>query len=377
MLLGKCSARFEGVRRALEENLSTGEELGAALVVDIGGVREVDLWGGYRDVDRRTPWSEDTLVNVWSTTKTVSSLAALVLVHRGLLDIDAPVAAYWPEFAVNGKAGILVRQILSHTSGVSGWDQPISLPDIYDRRTSTARLAQQAPWWAPGTASGYHGQNMGHLIGELVRRTTGMTLKEFVAAELAGPLGADFQIGVAEADWNRTADVVPPPPHPYDTSTLDPAGPMYKTFTGPPLDPAAANTADWRRADMGALNGHGNARSIARLLSVVTLGGEVDGVRLLSPDTIDLIFQEQANGTDLVIGEPLRWGIGYALPRPETFPYIPDGRICYWGGWGGSIIVMDLDRRMTVCYVMNKMGPGVLGSPRTDAYLRAVYEAVA
>ncbi|WP_035791482.1 EstA family serine hydrolase [Kitasatospora mediocidica] len=373
---GHCASAFGAVRDVLEENLSTGEELGAGLVVDIDGERVIDLWGGFRDVERRVPWTEDTLTNVWSTTKTVTSLAALVLVERGVLDVNAPVATYWPEFALNGKDHVLVRHLLSHTSGVSGWEQPIVLQDIYDRAESTDRLARQAPWWAPGTASGYHGQNMGHLVGELVRRTTGVPLREFVAAELAGPLGADFQIGVRQADLGRVADIVPPPPHPYDVTALDPAGPMYKTFTGPPLDASAANSPEWRNADLGALNGHGTARSIARLLSAITLGGSVDGTRLLSPATIDLVFQEQAAGIDLVIGEPLRWGIGYALPQRETFPYIPDGRVCFWGGWGGSIVVMDLDRRMTACYVMNKMGPGVLGSPRTESYLRAIYGAV-
>jgi CubicO group peptidase (beta-lactamase class C family) len=372
---GACSSRFQSVRSALEANLVSGQELGASIAVNLAGETVVDVWGGFRDVARTTPWTEDTITNVWSTTKTVTNLAALVLVDRGELDVYAPVSKYWPEFAANGKKDIEVRHLLSHTSGVSGWERPFATEDMYDWEKSTGRLAAQAPWWEPGTASGYHAQNQGHLIGELVRRISGKMLKEFVAEQIAGPLGADFQIGARESDWGRIADVVPPPPLPFDLAALDEQSPMLKTFLGPPANAEAANTAGWRRADMGAVNGHGNARSVARILSVISLGGEANGVRLLSQKTIDLIFDEQANGVDLVLDVPLRFGIGYALPQLDTVPYIPDRRICFWGGWGGSLIVMDLERRMTVAYMMNKMAPGIIGSPRGETYLRAVYHS--
>ena len=245
------------------------------------------------------------------------------------------------------------------------------------REAATRQLATQAPWWEPGTASGYHAQNQGHLVGELVRRLTGKTLKTFVAQEIAGPLGADFQIGAIEADWGRIAPVTPPPPLPFDLASLDPGSPVYKTFTGPVADAAAANTPAWRRAELGALNGHGNARSVARILRVLALGGEAGGVRLLSPDAIGLIFDEQSHGPDLVLGVPLRFGIGYALPETETVPYIPQGRTCFWGGWGGSVILMDLDARTTISYMMNKMGPGIIGSDRSEAYVRAIQDCLA
>jgi CubicO group peptidase (beta-lactamase class C family) len=193
---------------------------------------------------------------------------------------------------------------------------------------------------------------------------------------MAGPLGADFQIGAKPADWDRIADVVPPPPLPFDMATLDHDSPTYKTFTGPAPTAETANTAGWRNADIGAANGHGNARSVARLLSTISLGGEVDGVRLLSPKTIDLIFDEQANGTDLVLGVATRFGIGYGL-RSEMVPYLPDGRVCFWGGWGGSVIIMDLDRNLTFAYMMNKMGDGIVGSERSVRYVEAAYRAIA
>ena len=374
---GTCDARFEPVRDVLAEQLDSGNDTGASIAVDVDGRTVADLWGGRCDAEHRTPRGENTITNVWSTTKTVTNLAALMLADRGLLDPYAPVAKYWPEFAENGKERIEVRHILSHTSGVSGWEAPFTTEDMYDREAATRQLATQAPWWEPGTASGYHAQNQGHLVGELVRRLTGKTLKTFVAQEIAGPLGADFQIGAIEADWGRIAPVTPPPPLPFDLASLDPGSPVYKTFTGPVADAAAANTPAWRRAELGALNGHGNARSVARILRVLALGGEAGGVRLLSPDAIGLIFDEQSHGPDLVLGVPLRFGIGYALPETETVPYIPPGRTCFWGGWGGSVILMDLDARTTISYMMNKMGPGIIGSDRSEAYVRAIQDCLA
>jgi len=375
-LNGSCDDRFDSVRRELEQCLEAGDDLGASLVLDLDGHVAVDLWGGYRDEARTQPWEHDTITNVWSTTKTVTSLAALMLVDRGELDVDAPVARYWPEFAAAGKQDVLVRHLLSHTSGVSGLDQPAVVEDLYDWAKATARFAAQAPWWPPGTASGYHALNFGHLIGELVRRITGTSLKQFVAEEIAGPLGADFQIGAAESDWDRIADVVPPPPLPFDFAAMDPDSLVVKTLTGPFIEATEANTPAWRRADLGAVNGHGNARSVARILSVIARGGEVDGIRLLRPETIELIFVEQANGVDLVLGAPLRFGIGFGLPQLDTLPYIPDDKICFWGGWGGSVIIMDLGRRMTISYMMNKMGPGIIGSDRSEQYVRAIYDVV-
>src|ERR1700728_3133921 len=219
-LSGTCDARFDGVREAVQRNIVSGEDVCASLVVALDGEIAVDLWGGFRDEAGTVPWTRDTITNVWSTTKTVTSLAALMLGERGQLDVDAPVARYWPEFAAAGKQDVLVRHLMSHTSGVSGLDQPASVDDLYDWDKSTSRFAAQAPWWAPGTASGYHALNFGHLIGEVVRRISGKPLKQFVAEEIAGPLGADFQIGAAESDWARIADVTPPPPLPLDPEAL-------------------------------------------------------------------------------------------------------------------------------------------------------------
>ncbi len=374
---GHWDNRFTPLVEALAEEVQTGGEVGAAIAVDIDGELVVDVWAGHADAARTVPWTRDTIVNVWSSTKTVTSLAALMLVDRGLITADDRVADHWPEFAANGKHDVRIRHLLTHSSGVSGWEQPVVPEDILDWDSSTAALAAQAPWWEPGTASGYHALTYGHLIGEVVRRVTGSPLKEFGRDEIAGPLGADFQIGAAPADTDRIAEIIPST-EPFDLPPIDQwTVPMRKTFTGPAPDPAIANTAAWRAADLGAVNGHTNARALARILSVISLGGTVDGVTLLRPETVEQIFEVQLDGPDLVLaGHPLRWGLGFGLPKPETIPYVPDEKICFWGGWGGSWETMNPDRRATVAYVMNKMGPGVEGSARTDRYFRLVYDAL-
>ncbi|WP_245159885.1 serine hydrolase domain-containing protein [Blastococcus sp. CT_GayMR19] len=371
---GSCDDRFTAVRDALARNLD-GEELGASVAVDLDGETVVDLWGGYRDQERTTPWTQDTIVNVWSTTKCVLSLAALMLVDRGELDVHAPVGDYWPEFSAKGKKNVEVRHLMSHTSGVPAWEQPFSIRDMYDWETACERLAAQRPWWEPGTASGYHAANQGHLVGEVIRRITGRTVKQFVAEQIAGPLGADFQVGAREADWGRIAPVVPPP-RPEADPDADPASVAMRTWTGPVMSAKATTTPEWRAADLGALNGHSNARGVLDVLRVVTLGGEAGGRRLLSQETIDLIFDVQADGVDLVLEAPYTFGIGYALTPAPSVPYLPEGRVAWWGGWGGSLVVMDLDRRLTFSYMMNKMGAGLLGSERAESYLRAVYSAL-
>jgi CubicO group peptidase (beta-lactamase class C family) len=377
-LHGQLDARFEPLRDVLEDGLASGAECGLSLAVDVDGQTVADVWGGFADEARTRPWERDTIVNVWSTTKTVTSLAVLMLADRGLVDLDAPVARYWPEFAAQGKEGVLVRHLMSHTAGVAGWNPPFAVPDMYDLERSTAALAAQAPWWEPGTASGYHALTFGHLLGEVVRRVSGKSLTRFVDEEIAGPLGADFQIGAREADWARCAEIIPPPPLPFDLASLDPDSVLVKVATGPVADATAPNTPGWRLAEIGAANGHGNARSVARVMSVLALGGTVSspgrGVRLLSPATIEHIFREQAHGTDLFLGVPMRFGIGYGLPEPTGVPFVPEGRICFWGGWGGSMIIMDLDRRTTISYMMNKMQPGLVGSETAARYLTTVYK---
>ena len=370
---GSCLERFGKVKELLQGFLATGEEYGACITVNINGENVVDLWGGFANPEQ--PWQQDTITAVFSCTKTVTALAALLLIDRNLLDVDSNVSKYWPEFAANGKQDIKVRHILSHTSGVPGWDDPVSLEDICDTDTAAAKLSQQAPWWQPGTASGYQSFTMGHLIGELVRRVTGGSLGQFILDELTTPLGADFRLGVASEDTHRVADLIPPPQS--RGGLPDKESVAFKVFTNPAFRVQMANEDVWRNSKLGAASGFGHSRSLVRILSVVTLGGTVDGVRFLSPDTIDQIFWEQANGVDLVTGDNLRFGIGFGLTGPDTkVNWLPSGRVCFWGGFGGSMIIMDLDRRMTIGYVMNRMETVGLGTARTRAYIKAVYAAL-
>lgn len=373
---GSCDSRFEEMQRILSANLDSGADIGASVAVVLDGELVVDMWGGYTGPDRTSPWQSDTIVNVWSTTKTMMTLSALMCVDRGLIDPDAPVARYWPEFAQNGKEGVLVRHLLGHTSGVSGWDQPVTLTDLYDWEASTAKLAAQAPWWEPGSASGYHALNQGHLVGEVIRRVTGRKLGEFFAAEVAAPLGIDFHIGLAESEFDRVATLTPPPPPPWDLTALDPEMVVVKTFTGPVASVQAVASPEWRQADIGAANGHGNARSVAMAQSAISHGGVVSGTRLLSSDAIEEVFRVQAEGVDQVLMVPVKFGMGYGLPN-ETVPHLPNRKICFWGGYGGSQIVNDLDNNMTVTYVMNRMDEGLLGDVRGQSLVAAALAVVA
>ena len=374
---GICDAQFSALKDLFASKLATGDELGASLVININGTNVVDIWGGHADAQHEKPWDRDTITNVWSSTKTVAAFAVLLAHDRGLLDVDQPVSKYWPEFAANGKEDILVRHLLSHSSGVSGWETHISPEQLGDLPLMASLLAQQAPWWKPGTASGYHMVNFGHLLGEVIRRVTGKSMKEFVAEEIAGPLGADFQIGAREEDWPRVAPLIDPPPLDIDFSKMDPNTPMFKTFVNPRISTPIAKEDWWRKADISGANGHSNARGLNLILSAISNGGVVNGNQIISQETIDLIWREQTNGTDLVIGLPIRFGIGYGIgggASAQAVPWIPSGDVCFWGGFGGSFEMMDRERRVTFTYVMNKMGAGILGNDRTSQYVELTWK---
>jgi CubicO group peptidase (beta-lactamase class C family) len=370
---GTCDARFEGVRNALSASLDSGADVGASVAVYLHGEPVVDIWGGFVDEANSAPWEADTLTNVWSTTKTMTFLCALMLADRGQLDFHAPVATYWPEFAEAGKEAIEVRHIMGHTAGLSGWDTPIVPPQrLADWEFCTSALAAQKPWWEPGTASGYHALTQGFLIGEVVRRITGKSIGTWFAEEIAKPLEADFFIGLPESEDGRVSNVIPPPP--LDLEGMEIPEIAGKTFQNPPLDATMAIEPWWRRAEIPAANGHGNARSVAAIQSVIAGRGQSGGVRLLSAAGTDPIFEEQADGIDLVLGQPTRFGMGYGLGNSEN-PLGPRG--CYWGGYGGSVIVMDQDAELTVCYVMNRMEAGVVGDPRGDTIVLEAAKALA
>lgn len=373
-LHGTCDAKFEPVRDALLKNFSEHGDVGASVAVSYEGEMVVDLWGGHRDAAKSLPWEEDTIVNVYSTTKTMAALCALVLADRGQLDFNAKVSAYWPEFAQNGKDNVLVRHFMSHSAGLSGMDEPFAPPEVYDWDLMVAALARQAPWWEPGTASGYHALTQGHLIGEVVRRITGISIGEFFAREIAGPLGADFHIGTDESHFERIGELIPPAKGPADGAIGDSIA--ARTFKNPAIDASHSRTAEWRKAQIPAANGHGNARSVVRVQTAVANLGHAWGVDLLSKVGAQRVFEEQTNGKDLVLNTPIIFGMGYGLTNP-AMPMGPNKHTAYWGGWGGSSVVVDQDARMCVSYVMNKMEADLLGDPRGFSILQAAYASLA
>lgn len=359
---GTCAPAFEAVRTQFAKHFDDGLELGASACVTVGGETVVDLWAGDRDLDGN-PWERDTIVNVWSTTKTMAATALLVLADRGELDLDAPIADCWPEFAANGKERITTAQVMGHTAGLPGWDPAISVEDLYDQDVCAANLAAQAPWWEPGTMSGYHLITQGHLEAEIVRRLTGRTIGTFFREEIAEPLGADVHIGLPESEEPRVGYVTPPENALGVVAGMDPESIGVRAGLSCPVTGHEQNTRAWRAAEIPAAGGTSNARGVARVHAMLANGGTLDGVRILSPEGVDRIFVEQAHTTDAVLGVKMRLGTGFGLMN-DLIPLSQNPRSCFWGGWGGSICVIDVDAGISIAYVMNKMAGGLVGDMR-------------
>lgn len=370
---GTCKPQFEGVKAVFEENFEQRGDVGACVAVSIEGEPVVDLWAGYRDRARTLPWEQDTIVNVYSTTKTMAALTALLLADRGELDLYAPVKRYWPEFAQNGKEKVEVRHFMSHSAGLSGMDEPMSTEDVYDWEKVVTALARQAPWWEPGTASGYHALTQGHLIGEVVRRVTGSSLGQVFRQELAEPLGADFHIGTGPEHDHRIGELIPPEAAPAGEAKPDSIA--ARTFANPFIAARASTTRAWRAAEIPAANGHGNARSVMRVQTLAANLGSAFGKRLMSEAGCRAIFDEQTFGKDLVLGVPVKFGMGYGITT-DLLPMGPNPNIAYWGGWGGSTAVIDLDARLCVSYVMNRMEGNLMGDLRGFRLLQAAHRSL-
>jgi CubicO group peptidase (beta-lactamase class C family) len=358
---GDYDERFARVAEVLAEKLDAGLDVGASVAVYLDGQPVVDIWGGYADEARTALWERDTITNVFSTTKTMTAMCALVLADRGELDFHAPVARYWPEFKAAGKESIEVRHLLGHTSGLAGWTEPLAPEDLADWEKCTALLAAQAPWWPERTQSGYHAVTQGFLVGEVVRRISGVSLGTFFHEQVAAPLGADFHIGLSPQDDARVARLIPPSQEATVAEFSDASELALRALTNPIIGGETSWEPWWRRAEIPAANGHGNARSVAAIQSLLACRGEARGVRLLSESCADVVFQEQSNGPDLVLGLPIRFGMGYGL----SSDFMPIGpRACFWGGYGGSLCYIDQDARLCVTYVMNRMAASLVGDTR-------------
>ncbi|MET7605994.1 serine hydrolase domain-containing protein [Streptomyces avermitilis] len=379
---GRCDERFAAVREAFEGNFRERGELGAAVTVTLGGETVVDLWGGWADAARTRPWERETLVNVWSTSKGPTSLCAHILADRGLLDFDAPGAAYWPEFAAAGKGSVLVRHLLSHRAGLAGLREPHSVEQLYDWELTAQRLAAQEPWWEPGTRSGYHALTFGFLVGEVVRRVSGLLPGAFLEREVTGPLAIDFTIGLPEKEADRAAELV----HPRAAATSEQAEVFSQlapvalaALLNPVVGATEGNTERWRAAEIPAANGHGTARAVAALYGIFAGRGSWDGRPILSPEAAERVREGQGSCRDLVLGagfeSETEIGLGLWLSGPNG-SYGPNPKAFGHDGFGGSCGLADPEAGVSLGYVMNRMGPHIADDPRKMALVDALYSAL-
>jgi CubicO group peptidase (beta-lactamase class C family) len=365
---GFCDERFASVGAAFEKNFRLDLELGATFAVAVQGEFVVDLWAGYSDQDRARPWQEDTIVGVSSSSKVVTALCGLMILDRGLIDLDAPVARYWPEFAAAGKANIPVRYLFCHASGVAGWDPPVSWKDLTDWDGAVSRLASQAPWWEPGTVSGYHAMTFNFLIGELIRRTTGLSLGTFLRKEVTDKIDADFYLGLPESKVECLAETagarreMDEDSFAYRTIGVLMADEEPSSFRIDPL---------WRKTEA---NGYGNARSLVKLGSSLANGGSLYGHGFMSKETARLAYQEQIYTHDHYFDAPVRLGLGFGLASKE-YP-LPFPNAFHWGGYGGSVVVMEPDSKACWSYVPSMLDPALGGDSRSRRLSRAAIACV-
>jgi len=382
---GTCDPRFAAVREVFAEQLARPEELGAAVAVTLDGRRVVDLWGGHADLARTRPWTPDTLVNLFSTTKGMTALCAHRLADQGKLDLDAPVARYWPEFAQGGKGSIPVRWLLDHSAGLPAVDAALPPAALFDWEAMTSAYAAQAPWWEPGTQHGYHALSFGWLVGEVVRRASGRSVGRYLREEIAGPLDADLWIGTPPELDARTAELLAELPKPEDGGLLAEllaqaqAKPYaLKAFLNPLPGAGGVNAREWRAAEIPAGNGHGSARALARIYGALACGGTLDGVGVLSPEAIDRARTEQRYGPDNVLPTlTTRFGLGFQLGTADE-PIGPNPRAFGHAGAGGSLGFADPEARLGFGYAMNRMEHGLfLIAPRATALMNAAFASLA
>jgi CubicO group peptidase (beta-lactamase class C family) len=381
---GECDSGFSRVREAFAENFDNHREVGAAVAIVVDGRRVVDLWGGHRDEKRTRPWTRDTLVNVYSTTKGLMAVCAHQLVSSGKLDLDAPVARYWPEFAQAGKKELPVRFLLSHRAGLPAISKPLPAEALFDWDVMCSALAEQQPWWKPGEKHGYHAMTFGFLVGELIRRITGESPRDYLRTKLAAPLRADFQIGLSERDENRVAEIIAaPPPLPGAPNPMaallsaKPESVTARTLANPPSvsAPGVSNSPAWRRAQLPAANGHGTARALAQVYGALSRGGEIGGVRVIAPEAIRRFSEEQSSGLDEVLLIPTRFSLGFMMSLPSA-SMGPGTRSFGHPGAGGSLGFADPDAKIGFGYIMNQMNAGILIDQRATALINALYQSL-
>jgi CubicO group peptidase (beta-lactamase class C family) len=380
---GTCDPKFSRVKDTFAENFEKRGEVGAAAAVMLDGKSVVDIWAGHADREKTRPWTRDTLVNVYSTTKGVTAICAHRLADKGLLDIDGPVAKYWPEFAQAGKEKLPVRYLLSHRAGMAAVRKPLDDDALFNWNKMTTALAEQEPWWEPGTKHGYHALTFGHLVGEVIRRITGKTPGTYLRDEIAGPLGLDLHIGLDAKDDARTGDMIAmPPPGPGEPNLFaeimkNPESVTFKAFMNPPggMRPGLVNTREWRAAEIPAANGHTTARSLAKLYGVLARGGELDGVRVMSKEQVAKCSIEQSHGPDALLMINTRDSLGFMMSQPGA-SLGPNAKSFGHPGAGGSLGYADPEAKIGFGYTMNKMHASLLIDPRAIALIDSVYASM-
>ncbi len=385
---GIIDPRFERVREAFEQNFAGQDEVGAALAVTLGGRPVVDIWGGYQDAAKTVPWARDTIVNVWSVGKAVTAICLLQLVERGVLELDAPVARYWPEFAQAGKASLPVRYLLSHQAGLPAIRKPLAMGlNLTDWAAMCTALAEQEPWWEPGTRFGYHVNTFGFLAGEVIRRVDGRSIGTYLREEIAAKLGVDFMSGFGPEEDHRVGEWIqyqrPPgeesqrPWLERDPATLDGIDlARVLAYRNPPGHPEwQVNSRVWRAAEYPSTNPHANARAMARIFGALATGGTVDGVHILAPELIEQANTVQADGEDAVLGRPNRFGLGFQMTIPGVRPLGTGPRTFGHYGNGAVLGFADPDAGLGFGYVCNRAGRS-WRDPRNIALVGAVYASL-
>ncbi|AKT38838.1 serine hydrolase domain-containing protein [Chondromyces crocatus] len=380
---GDCLPAFTRVKDSFAIALEAFPTLGAALSVVHDGNVVVDLWAGHADQARQHPWREDTVVNTTSTGKGLVAALAHLLAERGQLDLDAPVARLWPEFAAEGKEAITTRQLLDHTAGLPAVRTLLPRGTLTDWQQMTAALAAERPFWAPGQRHGYHAVTFGFLVGEVLARASGVDVRTLLAREIAGPWSLDYHIGLPAEDDHRAAEVAPSVPIPGAPS--NPFGPLSDedrhvlllAFGNPPelREHTIVNDPAWRRAQIPASNGHGNARSLARFYGGLAAGGILDGVRLFQPETLESAARERVRGVDAVLGLPDSFASGFMLPSPMR-PFGPPHAFGH-PGVGGNLGFADAEAKLGFGFVVNQpLIAGLGGDPRWKSLIDAAYASL-
>lgn len=374
-IAGECDARFEPVRAVFRHNFEALGEIGAALTIYLGGRKVVDLYGGWASAERVGPWRQDMLVNVFSVGKGISMLGVLACVERGWLDIDWPIARYWPEFARAGKGEISLRQLLSHRAGLPAIREPLPLGAALDPARMLAALERQEPWWIPGSGHGYHVNTFGYLVGECVRRVSGRSLGSILSEYVCKPLDADVHLGLPESEHGRVAEFAfPLTPRQASSEALTSEQLMRLNAYANPPDISGAgvvNTRAWRLAELPSTNMHASARGVARIYAALAAGGSLGGQRIADSTILREATREHSNGIDLVLERPSRFALGFQLTQPER-PLGPNAGAFGHHGAGGSLGFCDPEAELAFGYVMNDLGPR-WQNPRNRALIESVY----